>query len=135
MSEVVAFRDQLFAEARACLDDGENWWLTDEEEAIARHEQAQRYDAHPWEAVIEEWLEPLKEDGTPKMPGSAPKDFVTIQMVFESALKIDNKRDFTPQAQSIIRNILLKLGWIKNKKRVQSGRRNNPLWGFERPGE
>jgi predicted P-loop ATPase len=135
VAEVVAFRDQLFAEARVYLDDGERWWLTDEEEAIARREQVKRYDAHPWEAVIEEWLEPLQEDGSPKMPGAAPKDFVTIQMVFEGALKIDNKKDFTPQAQTIIRNILLKLGWIKTRKRLQEGRASNARHGFARPNK
>lgn len=50
-------RDQLWAEAYAKHERGDNWWLTDEEDIrAAGEEQAGRYDADVWQPIIETYL-------------------------------------------------------------------------------
>jgi predicted P-loop ATPase len=51
-------RDLLWAEALHRYRAGEQWWLTDENVvADAIKQQADRYESHPWQEVIERWLE------------------------------------------------------------------------------
>lgn len=45
-------RDQLWAEAMAMYRDGAQWWLTDEEGAVAEAEQEARREVDPWEEQI-----------------------------------------------------------------------------------
>ena len=45
-------RDQLWAEAVAAYRDGLQWWLTDEEAAIAETEQDARREVDPWEERV-----------------------------------------------------------------------------------
>lgn len=50
-------RDQLWAEAVHLYSEGFQWWLTEDMEAEARHEQRARYDSDPWEEPIATFLE------------------------------------------------------------------------------
>jgi predicted P-loop ATPase len=50
-------RDQLWAEAYAAYKAGEQWYLTPEMEAEARGETIERRMEHPWQDLIESWLE------------------------------------------------------------------------------
>lgn len=45
-------RDQLWAEANARYERGEQWWLTPAEEALAAAETAEREETHPWDDVL-----------------------------------------------------------------------------------
>ena len=45
-------RDQLWAEATARFERGEQWWLDDEGDALARDEQDARREVDPWEGRI-----------------------------------------------------------------------------------
>jgi predicted P-loop ATPase len=51
-------RDRLWAEAKARFDAGAVWWL-DSNELVdaAAEEQADRFDADPWEEIIGHWCE------------------------------------------------------------------------------
>jgi predicted P-loop ATPase len=49
-------RDQLWAEAVARYDKGEQWWLTEQETAIALVEQASRTEEDTWSSFIVPWL-------------------------------------------------------------------------------
>lgn len=44
---------QLWAEATHLYRDGVKWWLSEEEEALARHIQEQRYEEDPWSDLIQ----------------------------------------------------------------------------------
>ncbi len=50
-------RDQLWAEAVRLYMGGTQWWLSEDMEAEARHEQRSRYDADPWEESIATFVE------------------------------------------------------------------------------
>ena len=49
-------RDQLWAEAVALYLNGEKWWLTREEEALAREQQGLRLEPEAWGGVIDAWI-------------------------------------------------------------------------------
>lgn len=49
-------RDLLWAEAVSRFRDGEQWWLTDEEAALAEREQSSRMQVDAWEEIIEPQL-------------------------------------------------------------------------------
>ena len=49
-------RDQLFAEAMAAYQAGENWWPSPDFELMyIQPEQERRYEADPWESVVAAW--------------------------------------------------------------------------------
>lgn len=47
---------QLWAEAMAAYQDGEKWWLTEDEQAYATVAQAQRYEEDPYNQMIDEYI-------------------------------------------------------------------------------
>ncbi len=49
-------RDQIWAEAVMCYQEGATWWLSDALEGDAREEQAARREEDPWVSMIERWL-------------------------------------------------------------------------------
>jgi len=51
-----AIRDQLWAEAAAAYHAGEQWWLTDEEDALSAGEACHRQEKDVWEDILEEKL-------------------------------------------------------------------------------
>lgn len=57
-----AARGQLWAEALALYRAGEQWWLTEEEEAQRREDAGQWVPEHPWSALVEEWLHDLARE-------------------------------------------------------------------------
>jgi predicted P-loop ATPase len=59
---VEVFRDQLWAEAVAAYRRGEKWYMdTPELEALAREQQAERYDGDPWQEIIRRYCD-TRED-------------------------------------------------------------------------
>jgi putative DNA primase/helicase len=49
-------RDQLWAEAVALFDAGEQWWLDEEHEALRAEEAVEHQESDPWEDPISRWL-------------------------------------------------------------------------------
>lgn len=49
-------RDQLWAEARRAFDNGEDWWLTEEEEALAQAQVEQRQEYDVWSDILADKL-------------------------------------------------------------------------------
>jgi putative DNA primase/helicase len=49
-------RDQLWAEARVRIEQGEPWWPTRELEVQGAGEQEDRFEGDPWEAPLARWL-------------------------------------------------------------------------------
>ncbi len=63
-SRIERDRDQLWAEAVKLYLEGSPWWLNEEMEAEAKHEQKLRHDADPWEEAIGTWLAKRKDSST-----------------------------------------------------------------------
>ncbi|WP_158266741.1 virulence-associated E family protein [Alsobacter soli] len=97
---LAADRDQLWAEALALYKAGNQWHLTEAEEALARGEQKQRYAADPWSQAIDEYL--------------VGKHRVTVDDVLSDAL--DVKRAYIRQSDKLRVSKHLKAnGWHRGK--------------------
>jgi predicted P-loop ATPase len=106
-----ADRDQLFAEAVERFRSGARWWPDkDFERKHMMPEQADRYEADPWEQYISDYV--------------ATRDKVTIGDVARLGLCIDTGRLATSDARRIAA-VLEQLGWARLKKDWK-GRR---YWG------
>lgn len=53
---LAAARDQLWAEAKALYENGEQWHLTPEEDALMQREHAEREPENLWETAMLKWL-------------------------------------------------------------------------------
>lgn len=59
--EMIALhRDQMWAEAYQAFLNGETWWLSDEDEALAAHEVAKREEYDVWDEILEMKLAGVK---------------------------------------------------------------------------
>jgi predicted P-loop ATPase len=122
-------RGQLWAEALAAREAGEQWWADAKfEQQYVQPEQEARYDADGWTPLVESYLTEFekatktaqdiwdKQTGT-KTPRSRPIVQTTLIEVFRKALRDPPSQHdiapekFTPQAQQRMRAILLRLGW------------------------
>jgi len=100
-------RDQLWAEAMHLYKAGVSWWLTPEEEQLARNEQAAREIRDPWTEQLEEYVE---TGGGWQQPWIAIKELVNHV-----------EPDTTRQNQQVSRRVgyaMGALGWTKGRKRV-----------------
>jgi predicted P-loop ATPase len=82
-------REQIWAEAVAAYHAGETWWLEDEElRRAAEAEQEARRIAHPWEAVVIDWLDnptTVNSDGI-RIPFDLDDGRVTVAQILEHAI-------------------------------------------------
>lgn len=69
---------QLWAEAVAAYQDGEQWWLTDDEQSGATVVQASRYEEDPYNTMIDEFLKVRTQ--------------VTMLEIMQGALEIPKER-------------------------------------------
>ncbi|MGF6806063.1 putative P-loop ATPase/phage/plasmid primase-like uncharacterized protein [Paraburkholderia sp. Clong3] len=113
-----AVRDQLWAEAAARYAAGEQWWLTDDVEALAKIEQAARQDTNLWTDHVEKYLTYVSptERGTPDWggvrDGSSICEEVTTGEIFEAIMgKPITKKD-TPDSK-LIAQALKAAGWTQ----------------------
>jgi len=53
---IKAARRQLFAEALQLYSAGEQWWLTEQEDAWREEDAVEWVPEHPWAPLVEEWL-------------------------------------------------------------------------------
>ena len=107
-----ANRDQLWAEAVAALEAGENWWLADAEDK-AREADAERYQqSSPWEDEIIAWLAANRKN---------PKIHPALKLgeLMEQCLKIERK-DLDSKGRAASK-ILKKLGFEARLARCSRG--------------
>jgi predicted P-loop ATPase len=119
LDELRRDRDQLWAEATARYQAGEQWWLTAGEAALARVEQAEREVVDPWEETIERFtLAPYVPQG-----GGAPvlRESFTVGDVL-GYLGIETK-DRSRAAETRVGTCLAKLGWQRRRVRLADGAR------------
>ncbi len=111
-----AQRDQLWAEASAAFDAGEQHWLTDVEEAAARGEQEERYMADEWEAMVAAWLAKGGDFGE---PGKSCKsiDRITSMEVWTGCLN-GSAATLRRDVQHRIAEVMERIGWQRGVYRV-----------------
>ena len=109
LSLASSMRDQLWAEARARLESGEEWHLMDPELLDAeRGAQDARFRSDPWEQTIAVWL------AKPADIGSRATQGVTTADVLAGAIGQDvSKR--THADASRVGAVLRRLGWVPSK--------------------
>ena len=101
---VAADREQMWAEAKAAYDGGEQWWLTDEENALAESEQEARRDDDPWEAPVREYLDdPVRKHER--------RGFTNSDILW-NALKLELPKQQKKEKDRVAR-ILKMLGFVK----------------------
>ena len=109
MDALIRDRDQLWAEAVERFRAGAIWWIDDPDLlAVAREEQAARYQGDAWDARIDRWLTPRNATGEPAaMPvgttgrmrsSNAPKRSVTSRSVRSSNTLWASSRPSGPRA-------------------------------------
>lgn len=87
-------RDQLYAEALARINAGEEWWLITDDEA--REEQAARFQEDPWLDLVRDYL--------------IGKDSTRVAILFKEALKLDTGRQ-SKKEEMRVAAILKLMGW------------------------
>ena len=123
---LATWRDQLWAEADRAFQEGEKWYLTDDEKGWLEpiHEKHKTSDV--WESDVLAYLEkrPLSEDET---TGSKCIRYATIANILTDGLEIEIAK-CGPQEDKRVARILRRDGW------EPIGRRKSPLTGnYERP--
>jgi len=106
-------RDQLWAEDVARFRRGEQWWLTEEEDALAEVEQEKRHEADVWENTISAYC--------------AGRHKVTIPDILSYALEMPRER-WNRSVQTRVGYVLKKLNLTR--KRVQLN--NTREWAYFR---
>jgi len=94
-------RDQIWAEALKCFNDGEPWWLAEDIETTAREEQESRVSQDIWEGNVLQFL--------------AGRPETSVAEVAKGALDLDIGRSDRATSNRIM-SVLIRNGW------VQSGR-------------
>lgn len=102
-------REQLWAEAVARFQSGEQWHLTDPELRDAEREsQDARFRADPWEQTIAAWLAKPQDMG----PSKAERGVTTSDVLEALGLEV-GRRD--QAAASRVGSVLRRLGWVPPK--------------------
>lgn len=106
--------DQLWAEAVHVFKQGEQWWLTPEEEKTAETMRAPREIESPLMDRIEHFL----ANDTPKLTAGSER-YVTSAYIINDALQIKDATKLTKQLQGEVTAALVNLGWRKTQRRLQ----------------
>lgn len=109
-------RDQLWAEAVAAFKAGEPWWLNRETEALAKVEQEDRREAHPWEVHVLAWL--------------ADRIEATAEQVLEQAIGLPKERQ-DQKHKLVVVGVLKAHGWKLTTARMPG--RSTPVRVYRRP--
>jgi predicted P-loop ATPase len=102
-------RDQLWAEAVALFQDGAKWWF--EENSIIRaamDEQAARFNAHPWQEILQKWLADREGD-----------ESITMERLL-NMLDVPQSQ-WGQRAKNDVARCLKALGWVPVRKRTAEG--------------
>ncbi len=130
IEQILASRDQLWAEAVAMFKAGFKWWDLPPE---AAEEQAARYVGDSWEDRVEKWLDMRMEES--RYPGRlkfvSRVDWTTTDEMLVHAIGLEPGKHGRPE-QMRVANILKTLGWINERQRWPGGGRE---WRWFRTGE
>jgi predicted P-loop ATPase len=107
-------RDQLWAEAAVMYENGVQWWLTEDETALATKEQQARLEIDEWREPIENHLKYL--------------DQVTVGGVLKDVFGLESAK-WDKRSQNRVANCLKAMGWLRCQRRVE-GRKT---WVYVRP--
>ena len=99
-----SIRDQLWAEALTAYRQGKKWWLQEEETALAREEQAKRFEDDVWQDTVEAWLERTNK---PKVTGLDILDYC-LELPRSQQNVVTGRR---------ISQIMEQAGWERSEKR------------------
>ena len=105
-------REQIWAAAKALYDSGEQWWLTDDEAALAQAQQERRTVVDPLYEEVAQWLDDTNTDQTCMR---AVMDNVVSSNEEQSTAQI------TPQLQHRIRGALNAAGYESIGRKFTSG--------------
>jgi predicted P-loop ATPase len=125
-------RDQLWAEAVVRFKAGERWWLTAEEEKLAREQQAERYESDVWTEKVLQWCdnpEPMGEDGDADAEFYSTRDQVLIDEVLRHGLGMHTASQRSSEAKRITA-ILTGAGWQRARVYLAGHRARV----YQRPG-
>lgn len=100
-------RDQLWAEAVAAAEAGEQWWLSDEMAAVVEQANVEHHEDDPWIGPVAQWI------------ASPSVREVTTSELLTHALKLEVPRQ-DRAAQMRVGRVLKKLGWDRQKRRTGS---------------
>lgn len=105
-------RSQIWAEAVHLYKSGEQWWLTDEEEILARKEQEKRQEQEPWADAIDEIV--------------AGKSKILLGAVMDVLNLPRSQQNKASQAR--VADYLRSIGWERKKDRFPGFKETK--WGF-----
>lgn len=106
--------DQLWAEAVHLYKQGEQWWLTREEEETAETLRGPREIESPLMDSIDYFL----ANDTPKLTAGGER-YVTPAYVISNGLKIKDATKLTKLLQAEVTAALVKLGWKRGQRRIR----------------
>jgi hypothetical protein len=96
-------RDQLWAEALVMYKEGVQWWLKDEETALAVQEQEARLE-------IDEWREPIERH-------VEDREQVTVGDILGDVFGLERAK-WDQRSQNRVANCLKSMGWFRCQRRV-----------------
>ena len=102
----------LWAEAVARFNDGEQWWLNDEETAIAESVQISRVAVHPWQDVI----------GAPGWLADK-SSWSSVDVLTKLGVTV---KDQTHSNKIVVSSVMRNLGWVNRVVKVDG--RTAKLW-------
>jgi len=97
-------RAQAFAQARAEVEGGAQWWLTDDEEEAHRDAVVIHTEQDPWENIVADWLADNAAKGV---------DGAHIDEILGASIELE-KRDLHPGNQRRMATILRQCGAFQN---------------------
>ena len=98
-------RDWLWAMAKYWYLQGEQWWLSDEDETLLTEMNKSYEIEDSWQVLIKDYI----------------SDWTTVNLIFDNALDLDEK-DHTKQNQMRVTAILKRLGYSKTIRRINGKR-------------
>jgi putative DNA primase/helicase len=98
-------RDQLWAEAVTAYRNDEQWWLEEDETALAREEQAERFEHDVWQDTVNDYL------------SNTTKSKITGLDIMEHCLYLDRSQQTVVTGRRISQ-IMEQAGWLRTGRRL-----------------
>jgi len=121
IKRVVADRDQLWAEAVARYQDGQQWYLTGDLVQLAADVQEDHYQQDPWEEALRDHLDRTVVDYEQRGTVGFTKTGVRLFVMMRELWKVVEtpKERQTRVMGARIGNIMVRMGWMR--RRVRDG--------------